>query len=194
MVRSAMLLEQRLDRLATCGIRLHPDRRVDELLAIASREELERGSYLDLLLLLGSEVEEPPWGRRFSDAVWHLDFETFEGEGSYVAVAERVRAMSGGALELTDVQDGTTSDGERAWLSFSVDGRPHRWTFVVEDDWLDPSILSRFAALLRSREGDRRLMRVGLGGQDTLLFVMAPTQARSLAEMAGIALEPWPDA
>jgi hypothetical protein len=77
--------------------------------------------------------------------------------------------MAGGDLPLTDVQDFVDLEAETVWVAFSLDGAAHRWTCKVDDDWVDPSVLTRFADLLAKRNTGRRFTYLDLGGQDCIL-------------------------
>ena len=53
-------LETQLQVLAECGIRLHPDVTVNDLLFSSEREQYEKQPYRLLLCVLGSESERDP--------------------------------------------------------------------------------------------------------------------------------------
>jgi hypothetical protein len=60
-------------------------------------------------------------------------------------------------------------DSGRAGLSFELRGTTHRWPAKVTDDWVDPTILSRLAELLRGQRCGKRFTYIDLGGQGCLI-------------------------
>jgi hypothetical protein len=50
-----------------------------------------------------------------------------------------------------------------------MDGTPQKWTAEVNDDWVDPTILSRLAQLPETRQAGRRFTYIDLQGQDCLI-------------------------
>lgn len=182
-----MSLEEQLDTLARCGIGLCPGRTVDELLASFERKRYEEDPFTLLLTMLGSEVETGPGaGERFSDAVWTLDTECIEDHGAYARIAKRMRALAQGDLPIDDIEDYVDVGEGVAWLSFRLDGKVERWDAAVNDDWVDPAVLSRFAALLASRRTGRRYMRLDLGGQSVLLGCLTEPQFKQLRRATGL--------
>lgn len=182
-----MRLEDQLDILARCGISLLPGRTVDELLDSFEREQYEQEPFTLLLMMLGSEVETGPGaGARFSDAVWTLDTECIEDRGDYARIAKRMRALAKGDLPIEDIKDRVDLEEGVAWLSFRIDGRVERWEATVDDDWIDQTILSRFAALLASRGSPRRFFYLDLGGQNILIGCATEPQFNQLREATGL--------
>lgn len=165
---ASLSMEERLERLSGCGVDLLPDRTIDELLLSFDRADYESDDVL-LMLMLGNEVEAEPWGRRFSDDLWYLDLESIDGPGAYARMAERVEVLTRGALPLENVRDHVDLENGVAWLEFDLEGVKYHWDAAVEDDWADPEILSKLAALVRSRGLDERLTYSDFGGQDCLI-------------------------
>ena len=180
-----MKLEDLLGKLRSCGIAMLPGRTTAELLASFPREELEKEPML-LVTKLGGEVEAEPWGRRFSDNLWHFDTECIEGHGAYVNIAEHMATIAGPALPLTEIRDYVDVEHGKAWLKFNLDGTVYHWDAKVDDDWVDPSILSRFADLLRSREGRVRFTYLDLGGQNCILGAADAQQLECIRSATGL--------
>jgi hypothetical protein len=149
------------------------------------RKDLETDPHL-VLVQLGGEVEAEPWGRRFCDALWHFDTECIEDHGAYARIAERLRVLAGPDLPLAQITDFVDVEKSRAWLSFSLNGSTKKWEAAINDDWVDPTILSRFAELLRARGTGRRFTCLDLGGQDCLLGCASDVQLGALREMTGL--------
>jgi len=182
-----MSLEERLVALSECGIRMNPGLSVKESLVSFDRDEFEADGLL-VLTMLGSEVECEPEGR-FCDSLWHFDTECIEDHGAYAAIAERMRLLAGRDLPITDIADYVNLEENRAWLSFRIGGAMTKWDARVQDDWVDPTILSRFAALLRGRDTGRAYTYLDLGGQDCLIGCASESQRRALREATGLKWE-----
>ena len=178
-------LEAQLADLAECGVSLRADRTADELLMSFPREEYEKTPTL-LIVMLGSEVEAEPWGRHFSDNVWHFDTEYIEDHGAYADIAQHMRILAGGALPLEDIKDYVDLEEGVAWLEFTLDGETYHWDATVNDDWVDPAILSRLAGLLVERDQGVRFTYLDLGGQDCVLGAATPQQLECLQAKCGV--------
>lgn len=185
--RKHIPLEEQLDTLARCGIRPLPGRTVDELLESFEREQYEEDPFALLLTMLGAEVETgESAGEPFSDAVWTFDTECIEDHGAYVHIAERMRDLARGDLPIEGIADYVDVDEGVAWLSFRLDGRVQRWDATVNNDRVDPAVLSRFAALLASRRTPRRYTYLDLGGQACLLGCATEPQLAQLRRATGL--------
>src|SRR5215831_3510102 len=104
---------------------------------------------------MGDEAESPSQGGEsgyLSDNIWHFDTECIESPGDYQRIASRMCTLAQGDLPLVDLADFVDVEDSTAWLSFSLDGKPEKWIAKVDDDWVDPEMLSRFARLLESRK------------------------------------------
>jgi hypothetical protein len=183
--RPAPSLEEQLQILEECGIYRRPGISVDHLLATEDRGRFEAEPFLLALVMLGSETEEPPY-ERLSDHVWHLDTECIEDHGSYAAIAERMRDLSQEDLPITAITDYVDLEEGVAWLEFELDGQRVHWEPEVQDDWVDPTILSRFAELLTSRGTGRRFTYLDLKGQDCVIGCSTAAQLGALRQKTGL--------
>jgi hypothetical protein len=52
------------------------------------------------------------------------------------------------------IQDYVELDESKAWLEFQVNGQKHHWDITLNDDWVDPQVLSKVAELL-NKSGSR---------------------------------------
>lgn len=183
-----MTLYSQLDTLAECGI--VPNDRVGpaELLTLCSEREYETSPFKLLLAVLGTDLQDPP-GLPLSDNVWHMRAECITGSGDYVRVAERMAALAADVLPIQSVDDEFDFRQGIAWLSFTLRGHDIRWPAIIEERWIDPMILSRFAALLEAYETDRRYICLDLGGQDCLLGCATNEQFASLRKRTGLDFE-----
>jgi len=183
-----MTLYSQLDLLAQWGIVLNDGVGPAELLARYSEREYETSPFKLLLSELGADSLEPP-GFPLSDSVWHMRAECIAGSGDYVKVARRMAALAGDALPIASVDDEFELRQGIAWLSFTLRGHEFRWPAKIEEGWIDPMILSRFAALLEAQETDRRYICLDLGGQDCLLGCATNEQLASLRKRTGLDFE-----
>src|SRR5262245_25311287 len=138
-----MAIEDRLAALRECGIALNPGRTVDEMLTSSDRGAFENNPFL-LLIRVGGGVGAEPWGRRFCGSLWHFDTECIEDHGAYATIAEQMSRLAGNELPLAQIADFVDIEQGQAWLSFALDGSAVKWEAKVNDDWVDPTILSRF--------------------------------------------------
>jgi hypothetical protein len=176
--------DEQLRVLADCGISLSQNVRPESLLESFSREEFEKQPFQLLLCAMGGEAEvESQAGPNGypSDSIWHFDTECIEDHGSYAAIARRLAVLAHPALPIEDVEDYVDIEGDEAWISFKLDGQPEKWVAEVNDDWVDATVLSRFAVLLQSRSL-KRFTYVDLGGQDCLIGCATPDQKEKLTK------------
>jgi hypothetical protein len=71
-------------------------------------------------------------------------------------------------------------------VAFELDGSAIEWHARVNDNWIDPEILSRFCALLASRNGRSRYTFLDLKGQDCIIGCATEDQFRGLRKMTGM--------
>jgi len=184
-------LEEQLRILASCGINLSPNVAPEALLLSYSREAYEKDPYELLLCVMGNEAEDESQAGETgypSDSIWHFDTECIEDHGSYAAIAQRLAVLAHPELPLEDVDDYVDIDGEEVWLAFKLDGQTEKWTPAIDNDWVDSTVLSRFAALLESRS-TRRFTYINLGGQDCLIGCATPAQKAALMKATNLKVE-----
>jgi hypothetical protein len=183
-----MTLYAQLDMLADCGIAPRNGVGPAELLARHGERDYETSPFKLLLAELGSDSGEPPY-LPTSDNVWHMRAECIAGGGDYVRVAQRMATLAADALPIESVHDEFDLRRGVAWLSFTLRGREFRWPAKIEERWIDPMILSRFAVLLEAQDTDRRYICLDLGGQDCLLGCATEEQFSSLRKRTGLDFE-----
>ena len=91
--KQQMTLEQKLEVLAGCGLKLSDPFTVDDLLRSESREEYENPGFDSVLVGLGLTEEQKPW-RNHSVNLWHFDTECIEDHGDYKQIVERMAESS----------------------------------------------------------------------------------------------------
>ncbi len=182
-------IEEQLRILAECGIAMRPGRTVNELLVSWSREGYESEPFTMLLHMLGAEVVDgPAAGEPFSDDVWTLDAECIEDTGDYARIAKGLRRLAKGDLPLEDIKDHVDIENDEAWLSFRLDGVEHRWEPELNDDRLDPEIMTRFGELLASRSTGREFAMLEPEGQEGVMMCLTDEQFRKLKKATGLKL------
>lgn len=183
-----MRLYAQLDTLAECGIVPNKDIGPAELLVRHGEREYETSPFKLLLSVLGTDSLELPH-HPLSDNVWHMRAECIAGRGDYLRVAKRMATLAADALPVESVHDEFDLSHGIAWLSFTLRSHEFRWPAKIEERWIDPMILSRFAALLEAQETDLRYICLDLGGQDCLLGCATEVQFSSLRKLTGLDFE-----
>jgi hypothetical protein len=183
-----MSLYDQLDTLAVCGIAPREGTGPADLLRVNAEREYETSPFKLLLTALGTEGEVPPH-IPMSDNVWHMHAECAARGGDYVKVAQRMATLAGEALRLESVHDEFDLRRGVAWLSFKLLDEEFRWPAKIEERWIDPNILSRFATLLEAQDADLRYICLDLGGQDCLLGCATDEQFSALRKLTGLAFE-----
>jgi hypothetical protein len=183
-----MSLYDQLDTLAVCGIIPREGIGPAELLRLNTERDYETSPFKLLLTALGTEGEEPPHFP-MSDNVWHMHAECAARGGDYVKVAQRIAMLAGDALPIESVHDEFDLRRGVAWLTFKLRDEDFRWPAKIEERWIDPNILSRFALLLEAQDTNLRYICLDLGGQDCLLGCATDEQFSTLRKLTGLAFE-----
>jgi hypothetical protein len=177
-----MTIEQKLQALEECGLKLKEPFGVPDLVKSWGREALDEPDYNLTLVCLGMTQEEPPWTPH-CDNLWHFDTECTEGDGSYVRMAERMAEIAQGSLPLSDLQDHVDLEAGVAWLRFTCRGEPVQFDCEVEDDWVDTNLFSRFVDLLAKCDPNKLFIYVDLGGQDCIIGCVTREQFEKLQKV-----------
>jgi hypothetical protein len=175
----AMTIEKYMKELADCGIHLHPGTSEEDLLDSDSSDAPPADAG-ELIAILGDDI---------SPQVWHFDTECIGGDGSYVRIAKRLASMAGDGLPIEGVTDHVDIDGGVAWLEFSLETIKFHWKVAVQNDWIDMTILYRFAGLLEKRNTGKRFAQLDYGGQDMVLAVIPVSKLEALNRLPGVRFE-----
>jgi len=184
--------DEQLRVLADCGITVSASTKPEYLAGLSSGKDFEDEPYSLLLCVMGDEAEDQSQSELsgyLSDNIWHFDTECIEDHGAYAAIADRMVALAQGDFPLQDIEDYVDVEEGDAWLSFTLDGRPYKWHARVDDDWVDPAIVSRLAGLLAGRNVGKRFTDIDLGGQDCLIGCATPEQRACLESRTGLKVE-----
>jgi hypothetical protein len=183
-----MSLYDQLDVLAGCGIAPREGIGPPDLLRLHGERGYETSPFKLLLSALGSDSDEPPYFP-MSDNVWHMQAECAARGGDYVRVAQRMSMLAAGTLPLGSVHDEFDFRRGVAWLTFTLRGEEFRWPAKIEERWIDPLVLSRFAALLEAQDTNLRYICLDLGGQDCLIGCATGEQFSALRSLTGLEFE-----
>ncbi len=176
-------LEQQLENLAACGIRLKPQFSAATLLEEFSRERYEQRPYIGVIIAMAGENKD---GAPISDNLFHLDTETFDSAGAYVHVAERLRALANSDLPIESIEDHFDRANGDAWIAFDLRGERIEWHARVKENWIDPEILANFCALLKAQNGARRYTYCDLKGSNCIIGCATEDELRRLRKMTGM--------
>jgi len=100
-----------------------------------------------------------------------------------------MKDLARGELPLEDITDYVDIDAGEVRLAFRLGGRSYRWDAEVEDDWVDTSILTRFAELLTQVGRSRRFTYIDLGGQDCLIGCATASERERLQKETGLKVD-----
>jgi len=183
-----MTLYAQLDELERLGIVPGPKVTVADLLARHSERGYETDPFRLLLSVLGeesSDLERAP----FCERVWHLRVGSIAGPGDYAHIARRMAALAGDDLPISDIHDEFDWASGLVWLTFRLRDAEIAWPARLREHWIDPSIFSRFAALLEAQDTTKRFTYLDLGGQDALIGCATPTQFTGMRRRTGLRFE-----
>ena len=187
-------LEEQLERLATCGVRLNPPFTAETLLEEFAREKFEERPYVGAIITMGGYKDGMP----LSNNIFHLDTESIEGPGDYAHIAERMRDLAEGDLPIGDIRDHFDRENGDAWVAFELKtplnetnvewGTREKveWHARVKEKWIDPEMLSNFCALLKGQNTARGYTYFDLKGKDCLIGCATEEQLRELRRMTGM--------
>lgn len=168
----AISIEEQLERLQDCGIQPDSQAAINHWINEWGREDLEERPFELLFHSLGDEYEDADGNWHPSSAgIWHLDTECIYDPNDYVKVATRMMLLTRGDLQLDNIR--ANLEGE-SWLRFEHDGTAYDWQIKVDDDWIDISVIDRFAELLERQQSERRYFASVTDTQDCL--IVCPTQ------------------
>ena len=97
--------------------------------------------------------------------------------------------LAGGALPVSEVRDHVDIEDGKACLSFSLNGEEIKWDARVQDDWIDPAILTEFVRLLDAQKTGLRFTYLDLKGQDCIIGCSTEAQRRELRKRTGLSFE-----
>jgi hypothetical protein len=177
-----MTIEEKLEALARCGLKLKDEFGVPDLVESWGREALDEPGWNLALVCLGVAEEKPPWTPHCEN-LWHFDTECIEGDGSYVRITKRMAEMAQGSLPISDIQDNVDIDAGTAWLRFKFQGKPVHIDCEVQDDWVDTHLFAQFVDLLAKCDPNKLFICYDLGGQDCIIGCVTRAQYAALQKL-----------
>lgn len=191
-------LEQKLEFLAGCGLRLVEPFGVDELLGSWPRSHFERPGFAHVLFGLAMREERPPW-RPHSANMLDLDRECVfgrrecisgrgAGRGCYTRIAEDLKRIAQGSLPIENIRDYVSFKEGVAWIEFESTSKTIHIDCHVNYDWVDPSIFGQFTDLLEEHDPGKTFLY--LRSKDQVAVLACTTHENFLwLHSAGIPFE-----
>lgn len=180
-------MAEALQQLATVGVGVRQGISEEDLLYSLGGSMESPVDWVQLLCVLGSEVERGNF-ERVSDDIWHFDAECIEDNGDYAALISRLVILAKGALPLADVRDHVDIEAGEAWVEFTLEGEKIHWDLKVSDDWVDPELYSRLQQLVAARAGGKQFFIAGLG-QDSLISFGDEQMRQAVSRLSGLKFE-----
>lgn len=188
--RRNITIEAQLASLAKAGLILNAGVVEADLTAFHSRVDLERNPFVGLVEALGNDLEREPF-TPVCDHLWMCDFERIEDHGAYRDVLLRLERMTGRALSLSGIADHVDVDAGEAWVEFEFRGDHVRWDLRVDNDWLDPQVLTNYDSLLKTSGSAIRLyLNQDDYGQVAFLGAFSPEEKAAFDKLTRIKLLP----
>jgi len=175
----SLTMEQKLEVLADCGLKLSDPFKSEDLLESWGREKYEKPGFDLVLVGLGMTEEQEPWRNRCVN-LWHFDTECIEDHGDYKRIVERMVEMARGSLPMENIQDHVDLEKGEAWFSFTFQGKKIKVECKVEDDWVDSTIFAQFVDLLEISDPTKIYIYFDLGGQDCIIGCVTKEELRKL--------------
>lgn len=136
-----------------------------------SNKEYKKSPYIQLLLSMGSEIEDKNGFVYPSNNVWNLDRECIEDHGDYVRIVKRIAEMINPELVITDIRDYVDIENKRATISFTLGDLNYEYELNVNDDWVDLSVLEYFSKLLAESGSEYRFFFSDIGQSVLIVFI-----------------------
>lgn len=186
---SPLSLEQQLEALAECGITLNPEATVEDLFMFEPREAHEADPYKELIPTLGFALERGSFSP-LCQRLWMCDYECIEDHGAYADIITRLHEMSGRSLPISAITDHVDLEEDEAWVEFDLAGTRIHWDAQVDNDWLDPHIIVKFAKLLKAHGSPLRIYSNHTDfGQSAFMACLTPTEFERFRKLATFKLE-----
>lgn len=136
-----------------------------------SKKEYKKSPYIQLLISMGSKIEDKSGFVYPSNNVWNLDRECIEDHGDYVRIVERIAEMIYPELVITDIRDYVDIENKRATISFTLGDLNYEYELNVNDDWVDLSVLEYFSKLLAESGSEFRFFFSDIGQSVLIVFI-----------------------
>lgn len=182
-----LTLEQKLEHLALCGLKLAEPFTVEDLLYSWEREQLEQPGYDFLFSALAMCEEREPW-RQLCDSVYNFDTECIENDDDYTNILMQIAAMTKGDMLLSAFSEQVPIGGGKAHLSFKCNDLPVAIEFEQDNDWFSEQVLDRVLSLQQTTGSKRRFFLRDTGDQTVEIGCLFPEQIEQLRQL-GLVLD-----
>lgn len=185
-------LEDMLTALSRHGVRLAPERTLEDLTSEWSRREIEAQGFEMALVALGGDLIDPESFdvvAPLSNDVWHFDPESIRVPGDYASIARRVQLLAAGVLDLEPVTDHVDIKEGSAWVEWMEAGHLVRRELLVDGFSVDFAIFAFLNDALESRGSTRRLFVANLE-QDVLIVCCDEPRRAALSKLTGLKFGP----
>ena len=190
--RKSVSLEKQLEQLSAIGLTLNSGIEEDQLTTFDDRATLESAPFEGLVEVMGFDIEEEPF-TPLCNRLWMCDYERVEDHGAYAEVLQRLELMTSGVLGIENIRDHVDIEEEKGWIEFDFSGQRVHWDFEVDNDWLDPSIFTRYDDLLKSAHAPVRIYSNHTDyGQVAFLAAFGIVQKKNFDKLSRVKLTPLP--
>ncbi|MDQ0059987.1 hypothetical protein [Paenibacillus harenae] len=136
-----------------------------------SKSEYKKNPYMQLLISMGSEVENSNDIIYPSNNVWYLDRECIEDHGDYVSIVERIAEIIKEEVVISNIQDYVDIENKKARISFLLNDLNYEYELNVINDWVDLSILEYFSKLLAESGSEYRFFFSDIDQSVLVVFI-----------------------
>jgi hypothetical protein len=182
-----LTLEQKLENLAQCGLKLAEPFTIEDILYSWEREELEKPGYEFLFGALAMCEEREPW-RQLCDSCFNFDSECIENEDDYTRILLQIAAMTKGDMILSAFSEQVPIGGGKAYLSFNCNDAPVALEFQQDNDWFNEHVFDQVLGLLKTTGSKRVFFTRDTGDQNCEVGCLFPEQIERLRKL-GLVLD-----
>jgi|TARA_B110000116_G_C16588167_1_gene469387 hypothetical protein len=164
-----------------------------ELSAGTDKSDIERWDEQDFLdepfslmyMTLGQTIEREPW-TPLTNKCWDFDTEAIEDHGSYVDIFENLERITRGSLKFENVKDYVDIEEEKAWVSFTFNGKDYKWNLKVDNDWVDTDLFSKIVNLTENNNSKGRYTYFDTGGQNAVIGFETAESLKEIKNKTGL--------
>lgn len=138
-----------------------------------------------MYMTLGQTIEREPW-TPLTNKCWDFDTEAIEDHGSYVYIIKNLERITRGGLIFENVKDYVDLEEEKAWVSFTFNGKDYKWNLNVNDDWVDADLFSKIGNLTECFKSNGRYTYFDTGGQNLVIGFETPESLQEIKNKTGL--------
>lgn len=153
-------------------------------------ERWDEQSFLDepfslLYITLGQTIEREPW-TPLTNKCWDFDTEAIEDHGSYVDILKNLQRITRGSLKFENVKDYVNIEEEKAWVSFTFNGKDYKWNLKIDNDWVDTDLFSKIVNLTENSTSKGRYTYFDTGGQNAVIGFETAESLKEIKKKTGL--------